>query len=86
MTIADCASRTLNGAEELTPAEPVEPALIRKKELASRLSVSTSTIDNWMSRRLIPFIRIGPRFCLYEFDAVFEAIKGHYEVKPVARD
>ena len=85
MTIADCASRTLNGAEELTPAGPAEPALIRKKELARRLSVSTSTIDNWMSKRLIPFIRVGPRFRLFEFDAVLEAIKKHYEVDPVNR-
>ena len=54
-----------------------EPTLIKKKELAKRLSVSTRTIDNWVAKRLIPYIQITSRFYLYEFDAVLAAIRKH---------
>jgi DNA-binding transcriptional MerR regulator len=57
-----------------------EPTLIKKKELAKRLSVSTRTIDNWVAKRLIPYIQITSRFYLYEFDAVLAAIRKHYQV------
>lgn len=57
-----------------------DPTLIKKKELAKRLSVSTRTIDNWVAKRVIPFIHVAPRFYLYEFDAVLAALKMHYQV------
>ena len=63
-----------------------EPTLIKKKELAKRLSVSTRTIDNWVARRLIPYIQITQRFYLYEFDAVLAAIRKHYQIDPVSRN
>jgi excisionase family DNA binding protein len=58
-----------------------EPTLIRKKELAKRLSVSPRTIDNWVAKRTIPFIRVGPRFNLYEFEAVLAALKKNYQAE-----
>ena len=58
----------------------VQPTLIKKKELAKRLSVSTRSIDGWVSKRVIPYIQITPRFYLYEFDAVLAALKKHYQV------
>jgi DNA-binding transcriptional MerR regulator len=58
----------------------IEPTLIKKKELAKRLSVSTRSIDGWVAKRLIPYIQITPRFYLYEFDAVLAALKKHYQV------
>ena len=63
----------------------IEPTLIKKKELAKRLSVSPRTIDNWVAKRIIPFIRVGPRFYLYDFEAVLSAIKKHYEIEPKPR-
>jgi len=63
-----------------------EPTLIKKKELAKRLSVSTRTIDNWVAKRLIPYIQITSRFYLYEFDAVLAAIRKHYQIEPVSRN
>jgi len=63
-----------------------EPTLIKKKELAKRLSVSTRTIDNWVGKRLIPYIQITSRFYLYEFDAVLAAIRKHYQIEPVSRN
>ena len=63
-----------------------EPTLIKKKELAKRLSVSTRTIDNCVAKRLIPYIQITSRFYLYEFDAVLAALRKHYQIEPVSRN
>jgi hypothetical protein len=58
----------------------IEPTLIKKKELAKRLSVSTPSIDTWVGKRMIPYIQITPRFYLYDFEAVLAAIRKHYQV------
>lgn len=59
--------------------------IVRRQELAKRLAVSTRTIDNWMAKRLIPYIQVSPRFYLYEFDAVLAALKKHYGIEAVTR-
>lgn len=56
------------------------PILIKKKELAKRLSVSPHTIDAWVARREIPVIKMTPRLYLYEFDAVMAAIRKKYGI------
>ena len=58
----------------------IEPTLIKKKELAKRLSVSTRSIDSWVGKRMIPYIQITPRFYLYDFEAVLAAVRKHYQV------
>jgi hypothetical protein len=76
---------TMNSSEPLIvggSAVAVQPTLIQKKELAKRLSVSPRTIDGWVARRVIPCIKISPRFNLYEFDAVLAALKKNYQVDP----
>jgi len=47
---------------------------------SKRLSASTRSIEGWVSKRVIPYIQITPRFYLYEFDAVLAALKKHYQV------
>ncbi len=87
-TILTQSVQTMNSSEAMMTsgsAEIVQPKVIRKKELAKRLSVSTRTVDTWMAKRLIPYIQVTPRFYLYEFDAVLEAIKKHYQIEPVTR-
>jgi excisionase family DNA binding protein len=86
VTIAPETNQTCNG-EPFAPQPHLlaEPALIKKKELAKRLSVSTRTIDEWVRLRKIPYIQIGPRFYLYDFDAVLAALKKHYGVEPRTR-
>ncbi len=79
---------TTNTSEPLNESgfgEPTQPNIIRRQELAKRLSVSTRTIDNWMAKRLIPYIQISPRFYLYEFDAVLAALKKHYGIEAANR-
>lgn len=80
---------TMNSSEPLTTSgsgEISQPNIIRRQELAKRLAVSTRTIDNWMAKRLIPYIQVSPRFYLYEFDAVLAALKKHYQIEPVTRN
>jgi hypothetical protein len=80
--------RTMNSSEPIDSVGPVgsvTPCLIRKKELAKRLSISTRTLDNWMAKRLIPYIQVSPRFYLYDYDEVLAAIRKHYQVEPVSR-
>ena len=81
-------ARTMNSSEPMDAASPVgtvTPCLIKKKELAKRLSISTRTLDNWMAERLIPYIQVSPRFYLYDYDEVLAAIRKHYQVEPVSR-
>jgi DNA-binding transcriptional MerR regulator len=61
--------------------ETTTPTLIRKKELAQRLSVSPRTIDNWVSRRVIPYIQLSSRFNLYDPEAVIEALRNTYQIE-----
>ena len=79
---------TVNSSEPLNPAGSggiSYPNIVRRQELAKRLAVSTRTIDNWMAKRLIPYIQVSPRFYLYEFDAVLAALKKHYGVEAATR-
>jgi excisionase family DNA binding protein len=54
-----------------------------RKQLATRYAVSLRTIDEWMSRGWIPFLKVGKciRFSLPDVDA---AIRQRFEVKPKA--
>ena len=78
--------RTMNTCDPNSPdgsQVPSSPVLIKKKELAKRLSVSPSTIDAWVQRRQIPFIQVTPRLYLYEVDAVMAAIRKKYQIDAV---
>ena len=76
--------RTMNTSEPVQEAGAVQPTLVKKKELAKRLSVSTRSVDGWVAKRVIPYIQITPRFYLYEFDAVLAALKKHYQVEALS--
>lgn len=60
------------------------PVFIKKPELAKRLSVSSRTIDEWVRNRKIPYLHIGPRFYLYDYDEVLAALRKHYKVDAVS--
>jgi excisionase family DNA binding protein len=53
--------------------------LVNKPTIARRYAVSTRTVDNWISRRIIPFMKIGGvvRFRISEVDAAL----ARFEVK-----
>jgi DNA-binding transcriptional MerR regulator len=57
-----------------------EPTLIKKRELAKRLSVSPRTIEEWTQKRIIPRIAVTARLNLYDFDEVMAVLKDRYHV------
>ncbi len=60
--------------------EDPEPTLIKKRELAKRLSVSPRTIEEWTQKRIIPRIAVTARLNLYDFDEVLAVLKDRYHV------
>lgn len=61
----------------------VEPTLIKKPELAKRLSVSPRTIDDWVAKRIIPYLPVSPRLHLFNFEEVLSALSMQYKVEAV---
>ena len=61
-----------------------EPApasqLVRKRQLATLMSVSPRTIDGWVSKRMIPFIEPNPRLHLFDPAAVKSALLAQFAV------
>ena len=51
--------------------------LINKKQMAERLSVTPRTLENWMKRGLVPYIRIG-RVVRYDLEEVMRTLKRRY--------
>jgi phage terminase Nu1 subunit (DNA packaging protein) len=54
--------------------------LVKKKELAHLLAVSPRTIDNWVSKGVIPYIAITPRLHLFDSGAVRRVIEERFGV------
>ena len=61
---------------ETTPASQ----LVRKRQLATLMSVSTRTVDGWVSKRMIPFIEPNPRLHLFDPVAVKSALLAQFAV------
>ena len=58
----------------------LEPALVKKCELAKVFSVSPRTVDNWVAQRLIPYLAPSPRMHLFDVSAVKKALAAKFEV------
>ena len=61
---------------ETTPASQ----LVRKRQLATLMSVSPRTVDGWVSKRMIPFIEPNPRLHLFDPVAVKSALLAQFAV------
>ena len=57
-------------------------ALVTKGTAAKAVSVSVRTLENLMSRRVVPFVRISPRCVRFNLKRVAEALEA-YEVREV---
>jgi len=62
------------------PGEEAPRILIKKAELAKRFGVSPRTVDNWVKRRLIPYIALSSRLHLFDPEAIQQAIERRYTV------
>lgn len=63
----------------LTSGQPVfqsaDETLLDKREAARRLNKSVRTIDAWMKRGRLPYIKVG-RSVLFRWGAVLEKLEG----------
>jgi len=64
-----------------TPLVEHEPLFIRKEELARRLGVSARTIDNWISKRMIPVIATSQRLHLFDVEEVRAALVDNFKIE-----
>jgi hypothetical protein len=51
--------------------------LLTKLDLAARLQLSPRTIDTLMSKRLLPFIKVGQKTVRFRWPDVVEKLKAH---------
>ena len=62
-----------------------EPAFVKKTEAAKALGVSARTLDNWVARRIIPYVAVSPQMHLFDLEAVKAALQGRFEVRAAER-
>lgn len=58
---------------------------IRRKEAANYLGISSRTLSNWQSRRIIPFVKVGHRLALFRIADLDRAMK-RFTVNAVGED
>jgi excisionase family DNA binding protein len=62
--------------------EGIQKRLLSKKELALVLGVSPRTIENWLSEKRIPQLRVSARLTRFSLPRV-EAALARYEIREV---
>jgi excisionase family DNA binding protein len=65
--------------------EAIEPRFVRKAELAPLLGVSVRTVDDWLARRLIPYVAVSSRLHLFNVQEVEEALRKQFGVEAAGR-
>jgi excisionase family DNA binding protein len=70
-------------AERLEGINLPYPRPMTKAELAEFLGVSPRTVDNYVSARRIPFIKLGPRLVRFRLADVERALK-RYTISEVS--
>lgn len=62
-----------------------DPIFVKKTEAAKALGVSTRTLDNWVARRMIPYVAVSPRMHLFDLAEVKKALREKFEVSAATR-
>jgi len=60
-------------------AQPSPEPFIGKPEVARRLNKNLRTVDNWMSRRILPYYKIG-RSVSFKWSEIESALAKHCRV------
>ena len=76
-------NRDNKSADSQTPIAPNIGVLVNRKTMASLASVSTRTIDKWVSQRRIPAVKLGAKCIRFQPDAVLQAL-ARFTIKEVA--
>ncbi len=70
----------MNVAAPIAQGQPIENSadeiLLRKRETARRLNKSVRTIDAWMKRGRLPYIKVG-RSVLFRWSAVLKKLEAY---------
>jgi excisionase family DNA binding protein len=64
---------------------PTETLFVKKAEVARALGVSARTVDNWVARRVIPYVAVSPRMHLFDLEEVKVALREKYGVSAADR-
>ena len=59
--------------------------LVTKRELAGMIGVSQRTIDGWVSKKVIPRLKISPRLTRFSLPAVFAAVREDGFIRSLAK-
>jgi excisionase family DNA binding protein len=62
-----------------------DPIFVKKAEAAKALGVSNRTLDNWVARRMIPYVAVSPRMHLFDLAEVKKALREKFEVSAATR-
>jgi len=62
-----------------------DPIFVKKTEAAKALGVSTRTLDNWVARRMIPYVAVSPRMHLFDLAEVKKALREKFGVSAATR-
>jgi hypothetical protein len=65
--------------------EQTPTSLVKKAELAKRLSVCAREIEKWMKQQMIPYVQMGPHCIRYDVEDVISELKKKYQVNPRER-
>jgi excisionase family DNA binding protein len=57
-------------------SQSADEILLDKRETARRLNKSVRTVDNWMKRGRLPYIKVG-RSVLFRWGAVLEKLEAY---------
>ena len=66
----------MNSVDESTANDRASVGLLRKRELADKLAISKRTLDVWMQKGRIPFLKVG-RSVRFRLPDVLEKLNGY---------
>jgi excisionase family DNA binding protein len=62
---------------------PAEFRLVDTETLARILGLNRRTIEGWIRKRKLPFIRVGKRYVRFRLRDVFRTLEDRYTIKEV---
>jgi excisionase family DNA binding protein len=51
--------------------------LLTKRTLAPKLQISTRTLDSWMRKGLVPYIKVGGKTVRFRLEDVLQKLNAH---------
>ena len=58
---------------------------VRRTDAAQFLGISTRTLGDWQRRRIVPFVKVSHRVCLFRKKDLVEALE-RFRIHPVGEE